>query len=92
MSVQQLCALVLGTNLFFSLAGSASNDDFVNTVYENVVGVPPSAEERNFYVGFLQGSGGTMTQAEVLVLAANTELIAETINLVGLQASGVEFT
>jgi len=92
MSLPQLCALVLGTDLFLSLAGSASNDDFVNTVYENVVGAPPSAEEHNFYVGFFQGSGGTMTQAEVLVLAANTDLIAQNINLVGLQASGVEFT
>jgi len=32
-----------------------------------------------------------MTQAELLVLAANVELNAVNINLVGLQQTGVEF-
>jgi len=47
--------------------------------------------ERDFYVGLLVGSGGTMTQAELLVLAANADVNAQNINLVGLQQTGVEF-
>jgi Ca2+-binding RTX toxin-like protein len=91
MSMLQVCQLALGTNLFLSLAGSNSNVDFVNTVYENVVGVLPPAADRDFFVGLLQGDGGTMTQAELLVLAANANVNATNINLVGLQQTGVEF-
>ena len=67
------------------------NTAFVNTVYQNVVGVAPSAADRDYFVGLLVGSGGTMSQAELLVLAANTDPNAVNIDLVGLQQSGVEF-
>ena len=60
-------------------------------MYRNVVGFLPTAPERDFYVGLLQGSGGTMTQAELLVVAANGAQNAANIDLVGLQQSGVEF-
>jgi serralysin len=80
-----VCQLVIG------VMGNPSNEAFVNTVYQNVVGVPPSAEVRDFYVGLLQGSGGTMTQADLLQLAANDDANAVHINLVGLQETGVEF-
>jgi serralysin len=85
MSVLAVCQLVIG------VLGNPANEAFVNTVYENVVGAPPSQVERDFYVGLLQGSGGTMTQAELLMLAANTEANAVNIDLAGLQHSGVEF-
>lgn len=51
----------------------------------------PSATERDFYVGLLQGSGGSMTQAELLMLAAIADLNALNIKLMGLDLSGVEF-
>lgn len=91
MSMIDVCTLALGTSLYLSLAGSSSNEAFVNTVYQNLVGVLPSAGERDFYVGLLVGSGGTMTQADLLVLAANSEVNAQNIDLVGLQQNGVEF-
>ncbi|HEX9853602.1 MAG TPA: hypothetical protein VGA68_11330, partial [Woeseiaceae bacterium] len=91
MTMLQVCELALDTDLYVQLAGSHSNVDFVNTVYKNVVGVLPSAGERDFYVGLLQGSGGTMTQAELLILAANADSNAVNIDLVALQQSGVEF-
>lgn len=68
-----------------------SNNDFVDTVFQNVVGRTPSAVEHNFYTGMLQDNGGTSTQAQLLELAANTEVNATNINLIGLQQSGVEF-
>ncbi|MBI4208037.1 MAG: hypothetical protein HY527_23700 [Betaproteobacteria bacterium] len=91
MRMLEVCGLALGTPLYLSLAGSSSDVDFVSTVYENVVGVVPSDAERDFYVRLLQGSGGTMTQAELLMLAANAAANAQNIDLVGLQQSGVEF-
>ncbi|MBI4179449.1 hypothetical protein HY522_08520 [bacterium] len=63
----------------------------MTTVYQNVVGVLPSDGERDFYVGLLQGSGGAMTQAELLVLASNATVNEQNIDLVGLQNTGVEF-
>ena len=90
-SMLEVSQLAIDTPQFASLAGSSSNADFVNLVYQNVVGAPPSAEERDFYVGLLQGDGGTMTQAELLVLAANSAVNETNINLVGLSQSGVEY-
>jgi Ca2+-binding RTX toxin-like protein len=90
-SMLEVSQLALGTALYLSLAGSTSNEAFVNTVYKNVVGALPSDAVRDSFVGLLQGSGGTLTQAELLVLAANAAVNATNINLVGLQSSGVEF-
>jgi Ca2+-binding RTX toxin-like protein len=85
MSVLAACQLVVG------VMGNPTNLAFVNTVYQNVVGGLPAAGDRDFYVGLLQGSGGTMTQAQLLEIAANANVNAVNINLVGLQQSGVEF-
>ena len=85
LSMLQVCQLVIGS------LGNLTNETFVNAVYQNVVGVPPSPGERDFYVGLLQGSGGPMTQAQLLELAANAPANEVNIDLVGLQASGVEF-
>jgi Ca2+-binding RTX toxin-like protein len=85
MTMLQVCELVIG------VLGNPSNEAFVETVYENVVGAAPSAAERDLYVGLLQGSGGTMTQAQLLEIAANAPVNEANIDLVGLQQSGVEF-
>ncbi|MBI4208036.1 MAG: hypothetical protein HY527_23695 [Betaproteobacteria bacterium] len=85
MTVLAVCQLVIGA------MGSPTNEAFVNTVYQNLVGALPSTGERDFYVGLLQGSGGTMTQAQLLEIAVNSDINAQNINLVGLQQTGVEF-
>jgi subtilisin-like proprotein convertase family protein len=90
-SMLQVAQAAVNTGLFLSLAASASNVSFVDTVYRNVVGTLPSSDEHDFYVGLLQGSGGSMTQAELLVLAANSQPNEINIGLVGLQQNGVEF-
>lgn len=84
-SMLQVAQLVIG------VLGNPSNGDFVDKVFQNVVGVAPSAAEHDFYVGLLQGSGGSFTQAELLEIAANSEVNATNIDLVGLQQSGVVF-
>lgn len=88
MSMKDVADIVVGLPSFISLAGSSSNTDFVRLVYKNVVGTSPSAAELNLYVGILdQGT----SQADLLVLAANADINAVNINLVGLQQTGVEF-
>jgi Ca2+-binding RTX toxin-like protein len=83
-STQQVCGLV---TQIMGLTDSA----FVTSVYTNVVGAVPSAQVRDSFVSMLAGSGGSLTQADLLMLAANLELNAQQINLVGLQQVGVEF-
>lgn len=84
--------LVVNSALFQSMTGSVSNEAFVNHVYRNVVGELPSATERDLYVGMLKDSGGTLTQAELLILAANASVNETNINLVGLLQNGAEFS
>ena len=84
-SMLQVAQLVIG------VLGNPSNGDFVNNVFQNVVGAAPSSAEHDFYVGLLEGSGGSLTQAELLEIAANSEVNATNIDLVGLQQSGIEF-
>ena len=88
-SKTQIASLGLSTPLYQSLAGSASNEDFVKYVFNNVVGRPPQTDELNTYLNMLsQGS----TQAELAVLAADTEINALRIDLVGLVQHGLTYS
>jgi Ca2+-binding RTX toxin-like protein len=88
-SMQQVAQLALNTDLYVQLAGSRSNADFVQLVYENVVGFAPSASEQAYYQGFLDR--GDMTQAQLAVMAAETAENALSIDLIGLSSTGIEF-
>jgi len=83
-SIQQVSALV-------AQLMNLSNADLVTTLYTNVVGAPPDNATRDSFVALLQGSGGTMTQGELLVLASEVSINEQNINLAGLQQGGVEF-
>ncbi|HMY62283.1 MAG TPA: DUF4214 domain-containing protein, partial [Nitrosomonas sp.] len=91
-SLLSVSELVVNSTLFQSMASSTNNEAFVNHVYRNVVGELPSTAERDLYVGMLKGSGGTLTQAELLILAANAVVNETNINLVGLLQNGAEFS
>jgi hypothetical protein len=81
----QVCELLI------EVLGHPSNETFVETVYENVIGAAPSQAQRDFYVGLLVGSGGAYTQAQLLEIAADSPVNAERIELAVLQQTGVEF-
>lgn len=85
-SVLEVSQLVVGVM-------NLTNDVFVDTVYQNVAGVAPPPAEHDFYVGLLEGNGGigAFTQAQLLEFAANIDVNATNIDLVGLQQSGVAF-
>jgi hypothetical protein len=91
LSVLNVADRALETPLYLSLAASDSNVSFVETVYRNIVGQAPSLAERDYYVALLQGSGGMLTQAELLAAAAQLPANALNIDLVGLQQSGIEY-
>jgi Ca2+-binding RTX toxin-like protein len=91
LTVLDVCAAALSTPLYLSIAGSSSNEAFVTTVYRNVVGVAPPASDLGYFVSLLQGSGGSLTQAQLLEIAATLDLNEVNINLAGLQQTGVDF-
>lgn len=79
------------SQLVVGVMGNPTNKIFVETVFQNVVGITPSPAELNFYVGLLESASESNAQAQLLEFAANSEANAISINLVGLQQSGVEF-
>lgn len=89
-SPEFVATLGLATPMFLGMAGSGSHVDFVKQVFNNVVGRPPLPQELSQYVGMLENGGAT--QASLAVMAANTDLNAARIDLVGLVQHGWEFT
>ena len=88
-SPEFVATLGLATPMFLGMAGSGSHVDFVKQVFTNVVGRPPLPQELGQYVGMLEN--GAATQASLAVMAANTDLNAARIDLVGLVQHGWEF-
>jgi len=80
--------LGLATPMYLSMAGSSSNTDFVKQVFTNVVGRAPTPSESSTYVNMLDA--GT-SQSALALMAAQTDLNAARINLVGLIQHGLEF-
>jgi len=66
-----------------------SNADEVNLLYENLTGSLPDANALNFWTGKLED--GTFTQNTLAIMAVNSDLNADNIDLVGLSQTGIEF-
>ena len=81
MAYDDLVALAMTTQEFRSSVGSGSNAEFVARVYENVVGVAPSAAEQAEFTALLDF--GFFTQESLAVYAC-----AESVELVGLADTG----
>lgn len=86
MTMQQVAELALNTELFLQLAGSRSNEGVVTQLYRSVLGVIPPTADLVFFVDLLTGG---MSQTDLLVLAAETDINA--VNLVGLAQTGIKF-
>lgn len=89
MDYQSLVQLAVNTDAFAQLAGSHSNRDFVHLVYRNVVGVEPSADEWAYYTQWLDS--GVHSQATLGTLACQLALNTESLDLVGLAATGLAY-
>jgi len=88
-SAEFVATLGLATPLYRSLTGSNSHFDFVKHVFTNVVGRQPLVQELSIYVNMLEN--GSATQTSLALMAANTDLNAARIDLVGLIQHGWEF-
>ncbi len=88
MTMQQVAELALNTDLFQQMAGSRSNEAVVTQLYRSVLNVTPPAEQLAYFVEMLTSG---MSQADLLVLAAETDANAQNINLVNLTQTGIEF-
>ena len=67
----------------------ANHTAVVELLYGNVVGVPPSAGDRDYFVGLLDNS--VYTVAGLGIMAADIDLNLTNINLVGLAQQGLEY-
>lgn len=72
------------------LGASASAADIVTLLYTHVVGVAPDAPALATYTGLL--ADGTYDRGSLTLMAAMTDLQAQRIDLVGLAASGLDYT
>lgn len=84
-----LVDFVVQSGLLARLAGSSSNTAFVDFVFENVMGVEPTSDERSYFVGLLDG--GTYSQALLAFVACETAQNAAAVDLVGLAATGLAY-
>jgi hypothetical protein len=66
-----------------------SHTALVDLLYANLVGQPPSAEDRAYWTGTL--ARGEYTPQALAQMAADLELNADNIDLVGLAASGLAY-
>ena len=90
-SMKEVCQLAIDVGLTGQLAGSTSNLDLAKLVFRNVVGSEANAATANELAGYIQGNGGTMTQADFLATIAQLDLNNQHIGLIGLQQTGVEY-
>ncbi|WP_395702523.1 DUF4214 domain-containing protein [Aquabacterium sp.] len=88
-SWSDLAALAVDSDLFAQAAGSHSNVDFVRVVYRHVVGTAPDDATLNHYVQLLDS--GATSQATLALMASQTDLNAQQIDLAGLTEHGLAF-
>lgn len=90
-SMNEVCQLAIDLGLTRDLAGSASNIDLARLAYRNVVGTEASTSDAENLASYIQGSGGSMSQADFLTAVAQLELNNLHVNLLGLRSTGVEY-
>ena len=61
----------------------------VRLLYTHAVGQPPGDDDMRPYLAAL--GDGSFTRASLTLAAAQTDLVAQRIDLVGLQADGLDY-
>jgi Ca2+-binding RTX toxin-like protein len=89
-TIRQVCEGLI-TSDWFTEASGGTDAGFVDLVYENVTGAAPSLIDQGAFVSMLTGQGGNLTQADLLVVAIFSEPIQATLDLVGLQQTGLAY-
>lgn len=81
--------VALGSTLVPTFAGSGSTESFVRHLYRNVIGQEPSPGELHDFVGLVDG--GAMTRESLALLACQSEYNVQSVDLLGLAATGLGF-
>lgn len=90
MSIDELSSLVVKSDIFHKEIGGTSNESFVKAVYENVLGKPLTLAQVQQYTEGLNSN--KVTQSEVLYDVSHNDLFRTSIDLVGLDTTGIHFT
>jgi Ca2+-binding RTX toxin-like protein len=85
------CQLLIDKGIVRALAGSDSDEALARMVFRNVVGQEASEATADALAGLMQDSGGPLSQAAFLAVAAGLELNQQQIDLIGLQQTGIEY-
>jgi serralysin len=85
MSYENLMQLALDAKL----GNGFSNAAEVSLLYQNLVGSQPSQADLDYWTGTL--ASGQYSQASLGVMAADLELNAANIDLIGLASTGLEY-
>lgn len=89
-SLQQGAQLLVASGAMAQLAGGAGNEAFVRHIYRNAVGDTPSAQTVAALAQYLDA--GVFSQADMFRAVAELPVHQARIDLVGLQAQGLEYT
>lgn len=87
---KQVAQALLNTTEYKTDAGGVSDETFVKHVWKNIFGVDATLAQVTEVTGIMSTYG--YDQADILLVAANHETFQTTINLVGLETTGVDFT
>lgn len=86
----EIAQALLNTDVYKTDAGGVSNETFIKHVYQNVYGTAATLSQVAALVDYM--AVNQLSQAQVLVAAANLEEFQDTIDLVGMQTTGIEYT
>lgn len=89
LDAQSLIAAALATPQFLQVAGSASSEDLVALVFRNLLGIVPTADQSRPFVALLDS--GAVSRAALIDAAAQLEITAARIDLVGLGETGLVY-
>jgi hypothetical protein len=84
----QIAQALLGTDVYKQDAGGVSNETFIKHVYNNVYGQQATLSQVTELVAYMETN--KISQAEILVAAANLEDFQDTIDLVGM-VNGIDY-
>ncbi|MEX0740629.1 MAG: calcium-binding protein [Pseudohongiella sp.] len=90
-SLEALAQHAIDVGWVTQFAGSASNEDLARLAYTNAFGAAPDEEQLDWALSFMDGRVASYTQAEFIAEAARVDENNVTIDLVGLQQTGVEY-
>lgn len=87
---KQVAQALLNTSVYKEDAGGVSDETFVKHVWKNIFGTDATLAQVTDVTNTMHTYG--YDQADILLVAANHATFQTTIDLVGLQTTGVEYT